>query len=91
MLLKPACFLGAVQLLAKKQGKEEMAKAAQIVANVSLGESAEKPGFGLTVDIQAVGIDEALAQAAHEVRICTVFLPNPRPHFLLSFALSVAP
>ncbi|KAH9484825.1 hypothetical protein JR316_0001727 [Psilocybe cubensis] len=61
-----ACFLGAVQLLAKKQGKEEMAKAAQIVANVSLGESAEKPGFGLTVDIQAVGIDEELAQAAHE-------------------------
>ncbi|PPQ92972.1 hypothetical protein CVT25_000173 [Psilocybe cyanescens] len=61
-----ACFLGAVQLLAKKQGKEEMAKSAQVLANVSLGDSAEKPGFGLTVDIQVSGIDEALAQAAHE-------------------------
>ncbi|KAF9050419.1 organic hydroperoxide resistance protein [Panaeolus papilionaceus] len=60
-----ACFLGALQAVAKKMGKEEMAKKAVVHTSVSIGEPNGQPGFGLSVDIKVEGIDEELLQAGH--------------------------
>ncbi|KAF8161985.1 OsmC/Ohr family [Pholiota molesta] len=61
-----ACLLGAIQAVAKKQGKEEMAKKAVVNLSVHLGEPTELKGFGLAVDIKVEGIDEELLKAGHE-------------------------
>ncbi|KAJ8076306.1 hypothetical protein PM082_000726 [Marasmius tenuissimus] len=61
-----SCFLGALQAVAPKYGKKDIAQSAKIHVSVSLGEVNEKPGFGLEVNIKAEGIDEELLKAAHE-------------------------
>jgi len=62
-----ACFLGAIQAVAKKMGKEEMGKKAVVHATVHLGEPNEMKGFGLGVDIQVEGVDREVLDAAHAV------------------------
>ncbi|TFK67392.1 OsmC-like protein [Pluteus cervinus] len=60
------CFLGALQAVANKLGKAEMAKNAVVHATVSLGEANEIPGFGIEVEIKVEGIDEELLKAGHD-------------------------
>ncbi|KZP19836.1 OsmC-like protein [Athelia psychrophila] len=62
-----SCFLGALHMMAKKTGKEDLAKNAVIHARVHLGEAEKIGGFGIAVDISVEGVeDDALIQAAHE-------------------------
>lgn len=57
-------------MMAKKTGKEDLAKNAVIHARVHLGEAEKIGGFGIAVDISVEGVeDDALIQAAHEVRL----------------------
>jgi organic hydroperoxide reductase OsmC/OhrA len=75
MLRKPifkittiACFLGALQAAAAKQGKREVGARAVVHADVSLGLAADRPGFGLKVVLRVEGVeDQAILDAAHEV------------------------
>ena len=63
-----ACFLGALQLQARKAGKKEAAENAKIHTFVYLGVPEGIEGFGINVDIKVEGVeDEALIKAAHEV------------------------
>jgi organic hydroperoxide reductase OsmC/OhrA len=62
-----ACFLGAIQAVAKGLGKAEMAERAVVHTSVHIGEPDNKPGFGLAVDIKVEGVDEELLKAGHEV------------------------
>ena len=61
-----ACLLGAIQAVARTQGKTDMAKNAVVHASVKLGTPTELKGFGLGVDIKVEGIDEELLKAGHE-------------------------
>ncbi|KAI0730282.1 OsmC-like protein, partial [Fomitopsis betulina] len=61
-----ACFLSAMQLVAGKLGKADMAKNAVVHTQVHVGEPKEQEGFGLEVDIQVEGVDEELIKAGHE-------------------------
>lgn len=61
-----ACFLGALQLVARQQGKAKLGENAVVHASVSLGIPNERPGFGLAVDIKVEGVDDELVKAAHE-------------------------
>jgi organic hydroperoxide reductase OsmC/OhrA len=63
-----ACFLGAAQLMARKQKKPDQVETAKVHVSVVLGEPEDLGGFGLGVDIQVEGVDEEVLQAAHEVR-----------------------
>jgi organic hydroperoxide reductase OsmC/OhrA len=64
-----ACFLGALQFVARKSGNKDAAANAKIHSSVALGRAAEMGGFGLKVDLKIEGVDDAnLIQAAHEVR-----------------------
>ena len=62
-----ACFLGAIQAVAKGLGKEEMGKKAVVHTTVHIGTPDNIEGFGLAVDIKAEGVDDELLNAAHEV------------------------
>lgn len=62
-----ACFLGAIQAMAKRLGKEEMGKKAVVHTSVHIGTPDNLPGFGLAVDIKVEGVDEELLKAGHEV------------------------
>ena len=62
-----ACFLGSIQAMAQRLGKEEMGKKAVVHANVHIGEPNHFQGFGLAVDIKVEGVDEELLKAGHEV------------------------
>lgn len=65
-----ACFLGALQLVASRAGKKELAEHAKIHTSVFLGHPTDPnlDGFGLRVEITVEGCnDDALIQAAHEV------------------------
>jgi len=60
-------------MVAGKSGKKDAIKNAAIHARVHLGEPMDIGGFGIAVDINAEGVDdEALIQAAHEVRLLIV-------------------
>jgi len=62
-----ACFLGALQAVARKSGNKDAASHAKIHASVALGPAAEMEGFGLKVDLKVEGVDDAaLIQAAHD-------------------------
>ncbi|KAF8907877.1 OsmC/Ohr family [Gymnopilus junonius] len=61
-----ACLLGAIQAMARKQGKTEMAKNAKVYTSVNIGEPNGLPGFGLSVDIKVEGVDDELLKAGHE-------------------------
>ena len=62
-----ACFLGAIQAVAKGLGKEEMGKKVVIHTTVHIGTPDNIECFGLAIDIKAEGIDDKLLDAAHEV------------------------
>ena len=62
-----ACFLGALQFVAKGTERESMAKKAVVHTSVHLGTVEDMEGLGLAVDIQVEGVDEELLKAAHEV------------------------
>ena len=71
-----ACFLGAIQAVATKQGKKEVGAQAVVHADVSLGRPTDRSGFGLKVVLRVEGVeDQTIIDAAHEVRqqicICT--------------------
>lgn len=69
-----ACFLGALQLVASKAGKKELAANAKIHTYVHLGTPEGMPGFGVNVDIKVEGVpDEGLIHAAHEVSYQLMF------------------
>jgi len=62
-----ACFLGALQAVARQQGKSDLVKGATITAEVHIGPPMDLPGFGIAVDIKVSGVtDEGLVEAAHE-------------------------
>jgi organic hydroperoxide reductase OsmC/OhrA len=61
-----ACFLGAIQAMARRLGKEEMGKKAIVHTSVHIGTPENIEGFGLAVDIKVEGVDEQLLKAAHE-------------------------
>lgn len=63
----PACFLSAMQLMAGKMGKSDVAKKAVVHTQVHVGEPKEMEGFGLEVDIKVEGVDDELIKAGHEV------------------------
>ncbi|CAA7260717.1 unnamed protein product [Cyclocybe aegerita] len=60
-----ACLLGAIQAVARTQGKSDMAKNAVVRASVHIGEPNEAQGFAIAVDIKVEGIDEELLKAGH--------------------------
>jgi len=62
-----ACFLSAIHSMARKLGKEDMAKEAVVRASVHIGTPDEMPGFGLAVDLKVDGVDQELLDAAHAV------------------------
>ncbi|KAF8624632.1 hypothetical protein AX15_005786 [Amanita polypyramis BW_CC] len=63
-----ACFLSAIQLVARQQGKNEMADKAVVRTSVSLGTPNELPaGVGLAVDIKVEGVDDEVLKAGHEL------------------------
>ncbi|KAH9946997.1 OsmC-like protein [Amylocystis lapponica] len=62
-----SCFLGALQMVAGKAGKADMARDAVIRTEVHLGQANDMPGFGLQVSIQVEGVpDDDLIKAGHE-------------------------
>ncbi|TFK44125.1 organic hydroperoxide resistance protein [Crucibulum laeve] len=61
-----SCLLGAIQLVANKAGKKEMAKKAVVHASVHIGEPTDMPGFGLAVDLKVEGVDDEVLKAGHE-------------------------
>ncbi|KAI0930072.1 hypothetical protein AcV5_006872 [Taiwanofungus camphoratus] len=61
-----ACFLSAMQLMAGKMGKSDVAKKAVVHTQVHVGEPKEMEGFGLEVDIKVEGVDDELIKAGHE-------------------------
>ncbi|KAF8893536.1 OsmC-like protein [Infundibulicybe gibba] len=61
-----SCLLGAIQMMAGRMGKSDMAKDAVVRTSVHIGEPKEMGGFGLAVDIKVEGIDEELLKAGHE-------------------------
>jgi len=61
------CLLGAIQLMAGRLGKKEMGKQAVVHTTVHIGETENKPGLGLAIDIKVEGIDEELLKAGHEI------------------------
>jgi hypothetical protein len=66
-LLVLACFLEAIQAMAKRMGKEEMGEKAVVHSSVHIGTVNNMEGFGLAVDIKVEGIDEELLKAADKV------------------------
>ncbi|KAF8639486.1 hypothetical protein AX17_001392 [Amanita inopinata Kibby_2008] len=62
-----ACFLSAIQVAARRQGKSEMADKAVVHTNVSIGIPTDLPGFGLAVDIKVEGVDNEVLKTAHEL------------------------
>ncbi|KAF8716725.1 hypothetical protein AX14_012218 [Amanita brunnescens Koide BX004] len=60
------CLLGALQLVARQQGKKEMAERAVVHTSVSIGTPNELPGFGIAVDIKVEGVDDEVLRAGHE-------------------------
>jgi len=61
------CFLGALQAVARSQGKSDAVKDAKINLSVHIGTPTDKPGFGIAVDIAVQGVsDKELIQAAHD-------------------------
>lgn len=53
--------------MAKRMGKEAMAKKAVVHVAVHLGTLDDIEGLNLAVDIKVEGIDEELLKAGHEV------------------------
>ncbi|KAH9034862.1 OsmC-like protein [Lactarius pseudohatsudake] len=63
-----ACFLGAIQAAAAKQGKKEVGAQAVVHADVSLGRPTDRLGFGLKVVLRVEGVeDQTIIDAAHEM------------------------
>jgi hypothetical protein len=63
-----ACFLGAIQAAAAKQGKKKAVSQAVVHADVALGLPTDRAGYGLKVALRVEGVeDQAVIDAAHEV------------------------
>ncbi|KAM5534570.1 hypothetical protein V8D89_011774 [Ganoderma adspersum] len=62
-----ACFLSALQMVAGRTGKVDMARNATVHAQVHIGEPEGGEGFALQVDIQVEGVDDIdLIEAGHK-------------------------
>jgi len=62
-----SCFLGALQAVAGKMGKAEMANNAVVHTEVHIGQASEMKGYGLQVSIKVEGVpDDELIKAGHE-------------------------
>ena len=67
-----SCFLGALQLVAARANKKELAENAKVTANVFLGHPTEPDleGFGLRAEITVEGCpDDVIIAEAHEVSV----------------------
>ncbi|KAI0254132.1 OsmC/Ohr family [Lactifluus subvellereus] len=63
-----ACFLGAIQAVAAKQGKKEAVARAVVHADVTLGLPTDRAGYGLGVVLRVEGVeDQAIIDGAHEL------------------------
>ncbi|KAI0305675.1 peroxiredoxin, Ohr subfamily [Multifurca ochricompacta] len=63
-----ACFLGAIQAAATKQGKKEVGAQAVVHADVTLGRPTDRAGYGLKVVLRVENVDDqAIVDAAHEM------------------------
>ena len=51
-----ACFSGALNLVASKAGKADLAKDAKVEVKVWLGKLSDREGFGLEGAMESVGI-----------------------------------
>jgi len=71
-----ACFLSAIHSMARKLGKEDMAKEAVVRASVHIGTPDDLPGFGLAVDLKVEGVDQELLDAAHGVSSLISLFPK---------------
>lgn len=70
--------MSALQLVAGKTGKIDMARNAVVHTQVHIGQPEGKDGFGLEVDIQVEGVDDELLQAGHKVSsYLSVLRPYP--------------
>lgn len=61
-----SCFLAALQLVAKNN-KAKLSDDVKIKAAVSLGEAKGSGGFGIGVELTAIGAEAALVHEAHTV------------------------
>ncbi|CAE6449703.1 unnamed protein product [Rhizoctonia solani] len=61
-----SCFLGALQLVAKNKNAK-LSDDVKIKAAVSIGEAKGSGGFGIGVELTAIGADAALVHEAHTV------------------------
>ena len=64
-----SCFLGALQLVAARANKKELAEDAKVAVNVFLGhpQNPDIDGFGLRVEVNVEGCpDDAVIAEAHE-------------------------
>lgn len=62
------CFLGALQLCAKKAGKDASGATVEVLTGIGPADSAE--GFALNIELKISGFnDEAVVNAAHQVRV----------------------
>ncbi len=65
---RAACFLSALQMVAGRTGKVDMARNATVHAQVHIGEPEGTEGFALQVDIQVEGVEDIdLIEAGHQV------------------------
>ncbi|QRW18063.1 OsmC domain-containing protein [Rhizoctonia solani] len=61
-----SCFLGALQLVAKNKNVK-LSDDVKIKAAVSIGEVKRSGGFGIGVELTAIGADASLVHEAHTV------------------------
>ncbi|CUA77999.1 putative protein ACIAD3023 [Rhizoctonia solani] len=61
-----SCFLGALQLVAKNKNVK-LSDDVKIKAAVSIGEAKGSGGFGIGVELTAIGAEAALVHEAHTV------------------------
>jgi len=65
--------LSAVQVAATKLGKKEVGAKVVVHADVSLGQTTDRPGFGLKVVLRVEGVeDQAILDTAHGVSYIVV-------------------
>ncbi|KAI1795612.1 OsmC-like protein [Ganoderma leucocontextum] len=62
-----ACFLNALQMVAGRTGKVDVARNATVHAQVHIGQPEGNEGFALQVDIQVEGVEDVdLIEAGHK-------------------------
>ncbi|TFY78972.1 hypothetical protein EWM64_g5044 [Hericium alpestre] len=65
---EPACFLNAIQTVARSKGLDDIARDALVHAEVHIGPPNQVEGFAIEVDIKVQGVDdEELIKEGHKL------------------------